>query len=92
MPFRDWSRMYLAGKNPVPRNGAWQNKYKRVACGHCDPMPNKRVEKLARWFGARVVAQRPGPAWMQVRGWQEVDWALGRTEWTEASRRFRSCS
>ncbi|WP_408639598.1 GNAT family N-acetyltransferase [Roseomonas populi] len=53
---------------------------------------NKRVEKLARWFGARVVAQRPGPAWMQVRGWQEVDWALGRTEWTEASRRFRSCS
>jgi hypothetical protein len=24
---------------------------------------NNRVEKLARWFGADIVAQRPGPKW-----------------------------
>lgn len=42
---------------------------------------NRRVEKLARWFGAEIVARREGPAWMQARGWQEVDWALHRQKW-----------
>lgn len=45
---------------------------------------NKRVEKLARWFGAEIVATRPGPAWMQARGWQEVDWAITREGWQRA--------
>lgn len=47
---------------------------------------NTRVEKLARWFGARIVARRPGPEWMQARGWQEVDWSLGRKEWETAAQ------
>jgi ribosomal-protein-alanine N-acetyltransferase len=42
---------------------------------------NKRVAKLARWFGARIVDRRAGPEWMAARGWQEVDWALTRNEW-----------
>jgi ribosomal-protein-alanine N-acetyltransferase len=48
---------------------------------------NRRVEKLARWFGADIVARRDGPEWMAARGWQEVDWALTREEWTNSERR-----
>lgn len=50
---------------------------------------NNRVEKLARWFGARIVARRAGPEWMQARGWQEVEWALGREDWEKSGRRSR---
>lgn len=46
---------------------------------------NKRVEKLARAFGAEICACRSAPDWMQARGWKEVAWALGRPEW-ERSR------
>jgi ribosomal-protein-alanine N-acetyltransferase len=46
---------------------------------------NTRVEKLARWFGAKPVAARPGPAWMALKGWSEVDWALSREGWTDAA-------
>jgi ribosomal-protein-alanine N-acetyltransferase len=42
---------------------------------------NVRIAKLAGWFGARIVATRPGPEWMAVQGWHEVDWALNREEW-----------
>lgn len=48
---------------------------------------NKRVEKLARWFGASIIDGRDGPEWMRVRGWQEVDWALTRDEWQSSDRR-----
>ncbi len=37
---------------------------------------NSRVEKLARWFGASIIASREGPAWMTARGWNEIDWAI----------------
>ena len=50
---------------------------------------NRRVEKLARWFGAKIVARRTGPAWMQGRGWQEVDWALSREDWERSRGRVR---
>jgi ribosomal-protein-alanine N-acetyltransferase len=46
---------------------------------------NTRVEKLARWFGAEIVARRYGPAWMGARGWSEVDWALTRDAWERTS-------
>lgn len=46
---------------------------------------NRRVEKLASWFGARIVARRTGPEWMQARGWQEVDWALTSEDWQRVS-------
>jgi ribosomal-protein-alanine N-acetyltransferase len=42
---------------------------------------NRRVEKLARYFGAKIGARRPGPDWMRVRGWEEVDWSLSRAVW-----------
>jgi ribosomal-protein-alanine N-acetyltransferase len=45
---------------------------------------NRRVEKLARWFGAEIVARRPGPDWMQARGWEEVDWAITRKAWEQS--------
>ncbi|WP_370141993.1 GNAT family N-acetyltransferase [Bradyrhizobium elkanii] len=37
---------------------------------------NRRVERLARRFGARIVSQRQGPDWMTKRGWNEVEWEL----------------
>jgi [ribosomal protein S5]-alanine N-acetyltransferase len=48
---------------------------------------NKRVEKLARWFGAEMVARRDGPDWMAARGWSEVDWALFRDDWGRSDRK-----
>jgi ribosomal-protein-alanine N-acetyltransferase len=52
---------------------------------------NRRVARLASWFGARIVATRQGPDWMTARGWQEVDWALERKDWlrSSASGRFQ---
>jgi ribosomal-protein-alanine N-acetyltransferase len=51
---------------------------------------NRRVERLARWFGAKIVARRDGPEWMAARGWIEVDWALSRDAWTGSQRRERT--
>lgn len=52
---------------------------------------NRRVERLARWFGADIIARRDGPEWMAARGWQEVDWALAREDWAKSTpRRYRS--
>lgn len=48
---------------------------------------NRRVERLARWFGANLIARRTGPEWMGTRGWQEVDWALARDDWARSKRR-----
>lgn len=48
---------------------------------------NKRVAKLARWFGAGIIAEREGPQWMTQRGWREVDWAVDRMTWANAQWR-----
>lgn len=50
---------------------------------------NRRVDKLARWFGAAIVGRRDGPAWMAARGWQEVEWALSRDAWQASPARRR---
>jgi len=42
---------------------------------------NRRIERLARWFGAEIAEQRAGPDWMKARGWVEVDWVLSRLNW-----------
>jgi ribosomal-protein-alanine N-acetyltransferase len=49
---------------------------------------NRRAERLARWFGAEIIAQRTGADWMKARDWVEVDWALPRSRWelTETSK------
>lgn len=42
---------------------------------------NARISRLAEWFGAEVVATRPGPSWMSEHGWSEVDWRITRDRW-----------
>jgi len=48
---------------------------------------NRRVEKLATRFGAKISARREGPSWMQKRGWHEVDWELSREAWLATTRK-----
>jgi ribosomal-protein-alanine N-acetyltransferase len=50
---------------------------------------NRRVERLARWFGAVIVDRRDGPAWMRARGSKEVGWALSRDAWEASPGRRR---
>lgn len=45
---------------------------------------NVRVERLARWFGAELIASRPGPAWAEARGWRETEWEMVREHWRKA--------
>ena len=45
---------------------------------------NRRVEKLARWFGAETTAEQEGESWMIARGWTKVSWTLSRTAWLQA--------
>lgn len=49
---------------------------------------NRRIERLAQWFGAELTARREGPAWMQARRWQEVDWSLSREQWLRTKERL----
>ncbi len=49
---------------------------------------NKRIAKLACWFGAELVAERDGPDWMKARGWREVDWSLDRDAWQQSKARL----
>jgi [ribosomal protein S5]-alanine N-acetyltransferase len=42
---------------------------------------NARINRLAEWFGAEVVAIRPGSSWMSARGWSKVDWRITRERW-----------
>jgi ribosomal-protein-alanine N-acetyltransferase len=44
-----------------------------------------RVARLATWFGATVTARRPGPLWMQARGWTEVEWRITRQDREQAA-------
>lgn len=44
---------------------------------------NVRVERLAAWFGAEVVATHPGAAWMSARGWSEVTWRISKGRWED---------
>jgi [ribosomal protein S5]-alanine N-acetyltransferase len=50
---------------------------------------NRRVEKLARWFGAEITDRRPGPGWMVARGWHSVDWMIDRQGWNRSRARLR---
>ena len=47
---------------------------------------NEAVRRLAEWFGASVVGTRPGPEWMQERGWMQVEWEVTPARWREAAR------
>lgn len=51
---------------------------------------NTRVERLARFFGARVTGRRDGDEWMTTRGWQELDWTIRREAWEARSEAVTS--
>jgi [ribosomal protein S5]-alanine N-acetyltransferase len=42
---------------------------------------NAPAGRLAGWFGATQIGNRPGPAWMQARGWTETTWLVSREGW-----------
>jgi ribosomal-protein-alanine N-acetyltransferase len=43
---------------------------------------NARAGRLAGWFGATQIGSRPGPAWMQARGWTVTTWQVSRETWS----------
>ena len=42
---------------------------------------NARIARLARWFGAVIAKTSAGPAWMQDRGWTQIEWQITRAQW-----------
>ena len=69
----EWGRFRLAldTATALVQHGFETLNLKKIVGDTADG--NRRVEKLARGFGAEIVARRTGPQWMQDRGWQEVD-------------------
>ena len=53
---------------------------------------NARVQRLAEWFGAEVVATHPGSPWMAQRGWSEIEWRIPRERWERTGRRHPGTS
>ena len=48
---------------------------------------NARVQRLAEWFGAEVVAAHEGNPWMAERGWNEIEWRISRERWERTAGR-----
>ncbi|MCB2014915.1 MAG: GNAT family N-acetyltransferase [Sphingobium sp.] len=80
----EWGRFRLAmdASSALVRFGFETLKLKTIVGDTASG--NRRVAKLARHFGAEVVATRTGPEWMQARGWEEVDWAITKGAWERA--------
>lgn len=78
---RDWGRFGLAldATAALLDFGFEQLRLRQVVGSTASG--NDRVEKLARWFGGRRVAERDGEGWMTARGWREVDWTITREDW-----------
>lgn len=51
---------------------------------------NARVQRLAEWFGAEVVAAHEGNPWMAERGWNEIEWRISRERWERTAGRRTS--
>ncbi|MES2597102.1 MAG: GNAT family N-acetyltransferase [Verrucomicrobiota bacterium] len=49
---------------------------------------NARISRLTEWFGAEIVARRPGDEWMVARGFSHVDWRITRESWQDRVSRF----
>jgi [ribosomal protein S5]-alanine N-acetyltransferase len=45
---------------------------------------NARVAKLLAQLGFTALGRRPGPGWMDARGWSETEWQLTRATWAAA--------
>lgn len=48
---------------------------------------NTRVQRLVTRLGFTRMETRPGPAWMQARGWSETVWGLSAEDWRPHSQR-----
>jgi ribosomal-protein-alanine N-acetyltransferase len=48
---------------------------------------NERVARLVTRLGFRAAGTRPGPDWMQARGWSETEWLLTAEDWLSRARR-----
>lgn len=83
----EWGRFRLAldASAALVRHGFDIMNFKKIIGDTASG--NRRIERLARWFGAEIVACRPGPAWMQARGWHEVDWAIAKEDWEQSQPR-----
>jgi [ribosomal protein S5]-alanine N-acetyltransferase len=42
---------------------------------------NRRVARLAQRYGFVAISTLPGLAWMQERGWHQIEWQLTRQTW-----------
>lgn len=42
---------------------------------------NSRVTQMALSLGFTQLGRRPGPAWMDTRGWSQTEWQLTREQW-----------
>ncbi len=42
---------------------------------------NLRVSRLAERYGFHASGVRPGPDWMRLRGWSQIEWQLTREAW-----------
>ena len=45
---------------------------------------NTRISRLAAALGAVAVA-RPTPAWMQAKGWRQLEWQIALEQWLARS-------
>jgi RimJ/RimL family protein N-acetyltransferase len=45
---------------------------------------NTRVTKMAPRLGFTLLGRRPGPAWIDARGWSQTEWRLTRERWGAA--------
>ena len=51
---------------------------------------SESVRRLAEWFGASIVETRPGPKWLQERGWTQVKWEVTPATWRDAAKGSRA--
>jgi ribosomal-protein-alanine N-acetyltransferase len=42
---------------------------------------NARATRLVVQLGFTLLGKRPGPAWMNARGWSQTEWQLMREQW-----------
>ncbi|MGH8563848.1 MAG: GNAT family N-acetyltransferase [Gammaproteobacteria bacterium] len=42
---------------------------------------NSRVIEMAPRLGFTMLGRRPGPAWLEARGWSQTEWQLTRDQW-----------
>ncbi|MBD1997873.1 GNAT family N-acetyltransferase [Oculatella sp. FACHB-28] len=52
---------------------------------------NLRVSRLAKRYGFVEIGIQPSPDWMNVRGWNQIEWQLTRESWEHLFPSPRLC-